>query len=185
MDVRDSTAVQHRTALGRLLPVLGDRTVESITAGDVAEFVGKLAADGYARESIRKSVTALAMVLDCAGVQPNPARDRVQVRLPRQEPEEPEPPTAEHVEAVARLFPPAYRLALLSARRDRLPGRRACRGPCRHLFDRQRHADHARAALEARFGNILETTGRNGRENGPVPGLAEVASLGEKRTGGN
>ena len=23
-----------------------------------------------------------------------------------------------------------------------------------HLFDRQRHADHARAALEARFGNI-------------------------------
>jgi hypothetical protein len=43
---------------------------------------------------IRKSLTALAMVLDLAGVAPNPARDRVQVRRPREEPEEPEPPAA-------------------------------------------------------------------------------------------
>jgi hypothetical protein len=32
-------------------------------------------ADGSARESIRKSLTALAMVLDFAGVTPNPARE--------------------------------------------------------------------------------------------------------------
>ena len=53
------------------------------------------------------------MVLDFAGVVPNPARDRVQVRLPREEPREIEPPTAAHVEAAARLLKPAYRLALL------------------------------------------------------------------------
>jgi integrase len=72
-----------------------------------------LASEGKARESIRKSVTALAMVLDYAGVNPNPARDRVTVKLPREEPEEPSPPIAEHVEAVYRLLPSKHRLALL------------------------------------------------------------------------
>ncbi len=113
VDVRGSTTVQHRVALGRVLPVLGGRRVDELTPGDIAGLVGGLAAEGYARESIRKSVTALAMVLDFAGVSPNPARDRVHVRLPRQEPEEPEPPTADQVEKVARLLTPSYRLALL------------------------------------------------------------------------
>lgn len=113
VDVRESTKVQHRTALGRVLPHLGERTVDSIMPADVAELVGALAAEGKARESIRKSVTALAMVLDFAGVSPNPARDRVQVRLPREEPEEPEPPSAEHVEAVAWLLPAPYLVGLL------------------------------------------------------------------------
>ena len=60
-------------------------------------------ADGKARESIRQSVTALAMVLDHGGVTPNPARDPVQIRLSRDESAEPDPPTADRVEAVARL----------------------------------------------------------------------------------
>lgn len=113
VDVRDSTRVQHRTALGRVLPVLGDRAVDAITPADVAELVGTLDGEGKARESIRKSVTALAMVLDFAGIAPNPARDRVQVRLPREEPEEPEPPSADHVEAVAWLLTVPYLVALL------------------------------------------------------------------------
>jgi hypothetical protein len=113
VDVRESTKVQHRTALGRVLPILGARTIDSLTPANVAELVATLDGDGKARESIRKSVTALAMVLDFAGVSPNPARDRVQVRLPREEPEEPEPPSAEHVEAVAWLLPTPYLVALL------------------------------------------------------------------------
>jgi integrase len=113
VDVRETTTIQHRTALGRLLPVLGSTRVDEITPSLVAEFVGKLAAEGYARESIRKSITALAMVLDFAGVSPNPARDRIQVRLPLEEPDEPEPPSAEHVEAAARILVPNYRLAVM------------------------------------------------------------------------
>jgi integrase len=113
VDVRESTKIQHRTALGRVLPILGDRPIDGITPGDVAELVASLDSDGKARESIRKSVTALAMVLDFAGVQPNPARDRVKVRLPLEEPAEPEPPSADHVEAVAWLLPSAYLLGLL------------------------------------------------------------------------
>src|SRR5215211_4633925 len=46
-----------------------------------------LMADGQARESIRKSVTALAMGLDFVGLAPNPARDPVQVKLPLAEPD--------------------------------------------------------------------------------------------------
>jgi integrase len=52
-------------------------------------------------------------VLEHAGVEPNPARDRVHVRLPREERDELEPPTAEHVEAVFRLLPRVHRLPLL------------------------------------------------------------------------
>ncbi len=58
---------------------------------DVADLVAALHADGKARESIRKTVTAIAMVLDHAGVQPNPARDRVPVKLPREEARRAEP----------------------------------------------------------------------------------------------
>jgi integrase len=113
VDVRESTRIQDRTALNRVLPVLGDRPVTALLPADVAELVATLVAEGKARESIRKSVTGLAMVLDFAGVSPNPARDRVQVKLPLGEPEEPEPPSAEHVEAAGRVLAPAYLLALL------------------------------------------------------------------------
>ena len=47
-----------------------------------------------------------------AGVTPNPVRDK-HVRLPREDEEEINPPTAEHVEAVYRLLPSKHRLALL------------------------------------------------------------------------
>jgi integrase len=112
--VRDSTRIQHRTALGRVLPILGDRPIDKIAPVDVAELVARLDGDGKARESIRKSVTALAMMLDFAGVHPNPARDRVRVRLPLEEPDEPEPPAAETVEAAGWLLTPPYLMAMLT-----------------------------------------------------------------------
>jgi integrase len=52
------------------------------------------------------------MVIDDAGVTPNPCRDK-HVRLPREEPEEINPPTADHLESVYRLLPSRHRLALL------------------------------------------------------------------------
>jgi integrase len=53
------------------------------------------------------------MTLDHARITPNPARDRIIVKLPREEPEEPNPPTADHLEAVYRLLPSKHRLAFL------------------------------------------------------------------------
>ncbi len=113
VDVAESTRVQHRTAIALALGELGSRRIGELTAADVAGLVATLAAKGRKRETIRKAVSALAMVLDFAGVSPNPARDRVQVRLPRGDAEEPQPPTGEHVEAVYWLLPARYRLPLL------------------------------------------------------------------------
>jgi hypothetical protein len=80
--------------------------------------VSLLHAGGSSRETIRKSIVALAQVFDHAGIAPNPARDRVHVRLPREKRAELNPPTGEHVRAVHRLLSPRYRLPLLGARRD-------------------------------------------------------------------
>jgi integrase len=113
VDVAEATTTQHRTALNRALPHLGGRRLDEIAAQDVADLVAALHADGKARESIRKTVTAVAMVCDHAGITPNPARDRVVVKLPRDDSEEPNPPTADHVVTAYRLIPSKHRLALL------------------------------------------------------------------------
>lgn len=113
VDVAEATAVGHRVQLDRLLPLLGSRRVDEISAADVASLVSALHAAGRKRETIRKSISVLAQVLDFAGVKDNPARDRVHVRLPREEREEPTPPTAGQIEAVLPLMPARYALALL------------------------------------------------------------------------
>jgi integrase len=114
VDVAAGTAATHRVNLRRILPVLGETAVEEITADEIAAFVSTLHADGLARESIRKTVSTLAQVLDHAERNPNPARDR-RVRLPQEDREEVRPPSAAHVETVYRLVPSAYRLPLLVA----------------------------------------------------------------------
>lgn len=113
VDVADSTGVFHRTSLNRALDVLGDHPVDRLTTDDITTLVAELHAKGRKRGTIAKTLQSLAMVLDDAGVDPNPARDRVKVRLPREEREEPTPPTGQHVEAVYRLLPSKHRLPLL------------------------------------------------------------------------
>ncbi len=112
VDVSAATATYQRSAFNRARR-LHCRRIDQISAADVAELVGELHAAGQARETIRKTVTVLSMILDYAGVTPNPARDRVRVKLPREDRPELTPPSAEHVEAVYRLLASAYRLPLL------------------------------------------------------------------------
>jgi integrase len=104
-------ALQHRSAMRNLLAVLGSTRVDEITPNDVAELVAKLS-ETRKRETVRKSLLVLGMVLDEAGVEPNPVRDR-KVRLPREERVEITLPTAAHVEAVLRVLPERYRLPLI------------------------------------------------------------------------
>jgi integrase len=112
VDVTPGTRVLHRVALNRVLPHLGTHRVDAISAGDVVAMVTALSAAGSKRETIRKSVKYLAAVLDECGIDPNPARSKT-IRLPHEEHEEINPPTAAHVGAVYRLLAPAYRLPLL------------------------------------------------------------------------
>lgn len=112
VDVSAATATYQRSAIRRAKPLLG-RPVDEITPAEVAALVGALAGAGKSRETIRKTLTVLAMVLDHADVTPNPARDRVRVRLPREQRAEIQPPAAAHVEAAHRLLVPTYKLPLL------------------------------------------------------------------------
>lgn len=114
VDVRPATVVQHRVALGRVTDTFNALSVDRIAPADIAGLVATLAGEGKARESIRKTVTAIAMTLDFAGIAPNPARDRIQVKLPREEREEPQPPDAATVEACAGLLTVPYLLAVVT-----------------------------------------------------------------------
>jgi hypothetical protein len=60
VDVAEATQVQHRTALNRALPIIGTVRIDAITPQQVADLVAALHAEGKARGSIRKTVTALA-----------------------------------------------------------------------------------------------------------------------------
>jgi integrase len=113
VDVSEGTAQTYRVALGRLLPRLGNEPVDRIDAQTVGELVVELHATGLRKQTIRKTVSVLAMVLDHGRIQPNPARDKLTVKLPREERRELRPPTCEHVEAVVRLLPKQYRLPAL------------------------------------------------------------------------
>ncbi|MFL5926889.1 MAG: tyrosine recombinase XerC [Gaiellaceae bacterium] len=112
VDVAASTAEQHRIQLDKLLPLISSRAVGTLEAADFAGVVATLHGQDIARETIRKTLGAGAMVLDHAGITPNPARDR-SVKLPREEPEELTPPTAADVATVYRVIPAKHRLALL------------------------------------------------------------------------
>jgi integrase len=112
IDAANNTLIQHRSAINRALPLLGGRPVDGIRAQDVAELVADLHGKGRKRETIRKTKTALAMVFDFAGISPNPARDP-SVKLPREEPEEVQPPSAADVEKVVGRIAAQHRLPLL------------------------------------------------------------------------
>lgn len=113
IDVSDGTKVQNRTSINRALKVIGDRPLDELHPRDVADMVAQLHRDGVKVGYLRKVVQAVAMTFDHAGVTPNPARDKVIVRMPRSEMEEINPPTADHVLAVYRLLSTRHRLPLL------------------------------------------------------------------------
>jgi integrase len=112
VDVRDSTRVQHRTSIALALGELGSHRIDEVTPADVAALVTALSAKGRKRETIRKAVSVLRRCSTSpASLQTRPTTR--QVRLPRRDAEEPQPPTAAHVEAVYRLLPTGHRLPLL------------------------------------------------------------------------
>jgi len=112
IDVSAGTAQTYATNLDRILSTLADRVARDLTPADVAALVGELHARGLKRETIRKTLSTLAQVLDFAKVTPNPARDDT-VKLPADDTEEVNPPTAAHVRAAFAALPPAYRLPTL------------------------------------------------------------------------
>ncbi len=110
-DVAAGTAHTYQVALRRLLPRIGERPLDELTPAVWNEFIETLAAS-LKRESLRKTLSVAAMVFDHEAIEPNPVRSPL-VKLPRGTKRIVEPPTAQHVLAVHRLLPAAYKLALV------------------------------------------------------------------------
>jgi integrase len=115
IDVDTQTANMHRSALARIYkvaPELRRRRIDELTVDEATELVAALATKGYKRETIRKTRTVLAQVLDHYRVEPNVVRDE-RVKLPKERKAHIPPPLAEHVERVVETMPREYVLPLL------------------------------------------------------------------------
>lgn len=89
-DVAASTLANIGTHLKALAPSFGERDPQALTRADVDEWISSC---GLSPGSLRPYLQTLKLVLDYAGCEPNPARDK-RVKLPPVEAEEINPPTA-------------------------------------------------------------------------------------------
>lgn len=112
IDVDASTTRTYAAALRKARERFGTRDPAAITAPEVAEWVSQLAQDRKPG-TVKLYVAALRLLFDFAGVEPNPARDS-RVRLPKMEREEPNPPSAEHWEAILGAVDARHRLLLVT-----------------------------------------------------------------------
>jgi integrase len=108
LDLGPRSQSARRSACRRLVADLGERDPASLTVADVQDLVAALAKD-LTPETVKAYITTLRAVLDHAGIEPNPARDR-RVRLPRIVREEPKPPTRREVDALVEALPARFRL---------------------------------------------------------------------------
>jgi integrase len=115
IDVVAQTQAMHRSAFRRIFrvaPHLHKVRIDALTVHDLDALVAALHARPYKRETIKKSVGALAQLLDHYEIDPNPARDK-RVKLPRERRAHLPPPLAEHVERVAEQLPRHHVLPFL------------------------------------------------------------------------
>jgi integrase len=109
VDIGDETRKNMRSHLLRLNKTFGERDSSSITPTDVQEWIG--ASTNLKPASLSRYLATLRLVLDHAGVEPNPARDG-RVKLPKIETAIVEPPAAAQVDAILVHSPKRWRLPL-------------------------------------------------------------------------
>jgi integrase len=118
IDVVEHTQKMHRSDFRRIFkvaPHLERVRLDALTVHDLNALVAALHTHPtrpYKRETIKKSIGALAQLLDHHEIDPNPARDK-RVKLPRERKAHVPPPLAEHVERVAEHLPRHHVLPFL------------------------------------------------------------------------
>jgi integrase len=95
-DVQNVRAMQGH--LKRVTKWGGERNPDGLTVADCQEFLASLVAD-MKPDSIKRYWGTFRLLLDFAGVEPNPARDK-RIKLPSVVINEPTPPTAKQVLAI-------------------------------------------------------------------------------------
>lgn len=112
LDVGAATLLGYRRHKPRLVELVGDRDPFALTPADCQELVASLA-EHMKPGSVEKWVTTFRLVLDFAGVEPNPARDR-KVKLPAYVRDEPVPPTSrQYLSLLEAISPERHRLPLV------------------------------------------------------------------------
>lgn len=112
LDIDENTVKNYRSALKKVCEQFGDREPATITAAEVAEWVAGLAA-AFKPGTVQLYVIAFRLLLDHIGVDPNPARDP-RVKLPKQQREEPQPPSGEHFTAILGAMGEKWRLLFIT-----------------------------------------------------------------------
>jgi len=112
IDLAESTRKMYGSHLRRIGETFGDRDPHSITAAHVAEWV---AAQAEERKpgTVAQYLEVFKVLMDYAGVVPNPCRDP-KVRLPRRVTEEANPPSDEHFLAILDNLLPCWRLFFIT-----------------------------------------------------------------------
>lgn len=109
VDIEAQTSKGITAHLTRLNPRFGDLDPAVITVAEVREWVAENA--DLKPSSLSRYLATLRLVLDFAGIEPNPARDR-SVRLPKIETAIVEPPSSEQVQTIIDHVPSRWRLSL-------------------------------------------------------------------------
>jgi integrase len=111
IDLADETTKNLGSHLKRIRSAFGESVPTEITWGEVQAWVAAMAAE-VKPSSLRRYVTTLRQLLDFAGVDPNPARDR-RVKLPAIVTEEPTPPSAKQFLTILENVPAKWVLPLI------------------------------------------------------------------------
>lgn len=98
IDVDENTKKNYASSLKKIDETFGDRDPSTITATEIAEWIGSMAETRKAG-TLGQYLIAFRLLLDHVGLEPNVARDP-RVKLPKQIREEPNPPQADHFEAI-------------------------------------------------------------------------------------
>jgi integrase len=112
IDYATETAKNLKSHLKRILERFGDREPETITWTECQELAAAWS-ETLKPASVRRYFRTLRQLLDFAGVDPNPARDK-RVKLPTIVEEEPNPPTAKQFLAILDAIPPLWPLPLVT-----------------------------------------------------------------------
>jgi integrase len=98
IDIDSNTTKNYRSALRKAGETFGTRDPQTTTVDEVATWISELAGK-HKPGTVQLYPLTFRLLLDYAQVDPNPARDP-RVKLPKQVREEPNPPSAEHTEAI-------------------------------------------------------------------------------------
>ena len=112
IDVDSNTTKNYRTALRKAGETFADRDPHTITVPEVADWVAALA-ESHKAGTVGLYLLTFRLMLDFAGVDPNPARDP-RVKKPKQVREEPNPPSAEHFLAIMETMGEKWRLLFVT-----------------------------------------------------------------------